>query len=76
MSNREYKSDVFSMLMQEPENALQVYNGLNNTNYTDPSQVVYNTLEKGISLTVRNEKRIPIRTLHFVLFYNGIDKMR
>jgi len=55
MFNREYKSDVFSMLMQEPENALQVYNGLNNTNYTDPSQIVYNTLEKGISLTVRND---------------------
>ena len=55
MSNNEYKSDVFSMLMQEPENALQVFNGLNNTNYTDPKQVIFNTLNKGISLTVRND---------------------
>ncbi len=27
--NREYKSDVFSMLMKDPVNALQVYNALN-----------------------------------------------
>jgi hypothetical protein len=27
--NREYKSDVFSMLMEDKQNALQVYNALN-----------------------------------------------
>ena len=29
--NREYKSDVFSMLMEEPGNALEVYNALNHS---------------------------------------------
>ena len=49
MSNREYKSDVFCMLMENPVYALEVYNALNGTSYTDPSQVQMVTLEKGIS---------------------------
>lgn len=62
MSNREYKSDVFSMLMEESENALQVFNGLNNSHYTDPSKVEYRTLENGISLTVRNDASFIVGT--------------
>lgn len=53
--NREYKSDVFSMLMQYPEYALDVYNALNGSKLTDPTLVETRTLEKGISLTVRND---------------------
>ena len=33
--NREYKSDVFSMLMEEPQNALELYNAVNGSAYTD-----------------------------------------
>ena len=29
--NREFKSDVFSMLLEDPNNALQLYNALNVT---------------------------------------------
>jgi hypothetical protein len=53
--NREYKSDVFSMLMENPANALAVYNALNGTDYQNPEQVTIKKLEKGISLTVRND---------------------
>ena len=53
--NREYKSDVFSMLMENPEYALQVFNALNGTDYTDPTLVEICTLAKGISLSVRND---------------------
>ena len=53
--NREYKSDVFSMLMEDPKNALEVYNALNNSTIDDPSLVDICTLEKGISLSVRND---------------------
>jgi hypothetical protein len=53
--NREYKSDVFSMLMENRANALAVYNALNGTEYEDPEQVTIKRLEKGISLTVRND---------------------
>ena len=53
--NREVKSDVFSMLMEDKNNALEVYNALNNSNYQDAELVEMKTLEKGISLTIRND---------------------
>ena len=53
--NREYKSDVFSMLMEDKNNALSVYNVLNGTNLTNPDEVEIQTLDKGVSLTVRND---------------------
>ena len=53
--NREFKSDVFSMLMEDKRNALQVYNALNGSSHEDPEMVEIYTLEKGISLSVRND---------------------
>ena len=54
-SNREYKSDVFSMLMKVPKYALDAYNGMNMSAYTDPSLLEIDTLENGISLSIRND---------------------
>lgn len=53
--NREYKSDVFSMLMQDKERALQLYNVMNDSNYQNPEDVEMTTLDGGISLSVRND---------------------
>ena len=53
--NREFKSDVFSMLMEDKTNALSVYNVLNGTDLTDPDELEIHTLDKGVSLTVRND---------------------
>ena len=53
--NREYKSDVFSMLLEDKKNALQLYNALNGSQYTDPEAVEMKTLDSGVSLTVRND---------------------
>lgn len=52
---REYKSDVFSMLLSEPEHALDVYNALNGSHHTDPNMVQIKKLEKGILLSVYND---------------------
>lgn len=53
--NREYKSDVFGMLMREPFYALEVYNVLNGTQYENPEKLQIVTLSKGISLSIRND---------------------
>jgi len=58
--NREFRSDVFSMLMEDRRNALQVYNALNNTEYDDPELVEVRTLDKGVSLSVRNDAAIVV----------------
>lgn len=53
--NREYRSDVFSMLLEYPENALSLFNVMNNSHYTDATLVEICTMERGVSLTVRND---------------------
>ena len=55
MSKREYKSSVFTMLEEVPEYALDTYNALNGTNYTDPSIVKIQKLGGKILLSVRND---------------------
>ncbi len=65
--NREYKSDVFSMLMEDPRNALDLYNAMNGSNYADPDLVEINTLDKGISLTVRNDASF-VLDLHLSIY--------
>lgn len=52
---REYKSDVFSMLLSEPTYALDVYNALNDSHHTDPDKVQIKKLEKGILLSMYND---------------------
>ncbi len=60
--NREYKSDVFSMLMEDKRNALDVYNALNGSSYDDPDIVEFVNLEPGISLSVRNDAAFIVDT--------------
>lgn len=55
MANREYKSDVFSMLMEDNARALDVYNAMAGTAYTNPEIIEIHTLESGVSLTVHND---------------------
>lgn len=56
MANKEYKSDVFSMLLQDKKRAMEIYNTINGTDYDDPELVEMTTLDdKSFSLTVRND---------------------
>ena len=53
--NREYRSDLFSMLLNEKEYALDVYNAVNNSEYDNPDDIEIITLEHGVSLSIRND---------------------
>ena len=53
--NFEYKSDAFSMLLQNPEYALDVYNTMNDSDYRNPKDLDIYLLESGISLSIRND---------------------
>ena len=56
MANKEYKSDVFSMLLQDKKRAMEIYNAINGTDYDDPELVEMTTLDdKSFSHTVRND---------------------
>ena len=54
-NKRNYKSNVFAMLLEEQERALELYNAVNNSNYDDPSLVEINTIEGGFELSIQND---------------------
>ncbi len=55
MAVKEYRSNVFSMLLEEKENALQVFNALNDSKYEDTELVEVLRLENSIIISVRND---------------------
>ena len=75
--NREYKSDVFSMLMEDKANALEVYNALNNSDYTNPDEIEIVRLEKGMNLEEAVDDSIEdcIRN-HILRNFSSRGKMR
>lgn len=54
-NKRNYKSNVFAMLLVEKERALELYNAVNNSDYDDPSLVEINTIEGGFELSIQND---------------------
>lgn len=54
-TERHFKTDVFSMLMENKENALEVYNALNDSNYSDAEQIDVIALEKGVSILRKDD---------------------
>jgi hypothetical protein len=54
--NREYRSDVFSLLLHDKSRALDVYNAMNDSDYTDPESIeMVPIADRGISLSIRND---------------------
>ena len=90
--NREYKSDVFAMLMENKSYALQVYNALNGSSYDDPEMVETSNLQKIIALSIRNDAAFIVETdiniyehqssynpnmpLRSIMYYSSIIKER
>lgn len=52
---RNYKDTVFRMIFAEPENALSLYNSLHGTNYDNPKDLEFNTLENAIYMNIKND---------------------
>lgn len=52
---RNYKDTMFRMLFKEKENALDLYNALNKTAYTDTDKLEITTLENAIYLNYKND---------------------
>ena len=49
--NREYRATLFAMVFSDKKNLLELYNGVNGTQYDDPDEIEINTLsdENGVS---------------------------
>lgn len=52
---KKYKDTVFRLLFSEKRRALELYNGVNDTDYKDLSLLKFNTLENAIYMNVHND---------------------
>ena len=58
MINRNYKDNVFRMLFgsaEAKENALELYNAIAETSYTDPSELELNMIENAVYMGYKND---------------------
>ena len=54
--NREYKVTVFSKLFgEDKENALSLYNAVNNSNYTNVDDLIFTTLDDVVYMKMKND---------------------
>ena len=54
-ANPQYKSTLFSTIFSEKENALEMYNALNGTDYDDPDEITITTLKNVVFLNRYND---------------------
>ena len=57
-ANRKHKDRLFKFIFGNPEHkewTLSLYNALNNSNYTDPEQIIFNTIEDAVYLGMQND---------------------
>ena len=53
--NRTYKSRMFEMIFSDKKELLELYNAINGTSYTNPEELVVNTLENAIYMAMHND---------------------
>ena len=53
--NRTYKSRIFTMVFQEKEKLLELYNAISGKNYHNPELLEINTLENAIYMGIQND---------------------
>ena len=53
--NRTYKSSLFCMVFENEQDLLDLYNAMNNSNYTDASQLRINTIENVLYISMKND---------------------
>ena len=54
-AQKKYKDTVFRLLFKDPARALNLYNSIMGTDYTDVEMLRFNTLENAIYMNVKND---------------------
>ena len=54
-TNREYKSDMFTMIFSDKKELLQLYNAVSGRNYEDPELLEITTLKNAIYMSIKND---------------------
>ncbi|MBQ2343335.1 MAG: hypothetical protein II389_03565, partial [Acidaminococcaceae bacterium] len=57
-ANRLYKDRVFKFIFGNPENkewTLSLYNAVNGSNYSNPDDIQFNTIEDAVYMSMKND---------------------
>ncbi|MDD3362202.1 MAG: hypothetical protein PHW34_11080 [Hespellia sp.] len=54
-AKRTYKASLFEMIFSKRKELLALYNAINNSNYTNPNELIVKTLENAIYLGIKND---------------------
>ena len=63
--NREYKDRVFKFIFGNPENkewTLSLYNAVNGSQYKNPDEIQFNTIEDAVYMGMKNDVSFIIRS--------------
>ncbi|MBR3515598.1 MAG: hypothetical protein IKO10_04730 [Lachnospiraceae bacterium] len=58
MINKEHKDRLYKKIFGNPEHrqwTLSLYNAINGTDYDDPSQITYNTMDEALYMGMKND---------------------
>ena len=53
--NRQHKDVLFKYVLKDKVDLLELYNAINDSAYTDPEELEYNTLEDAVYLEIKND---------------------
>ncbi len=53
--NRKYKDSMFTKIFSDKKELLSLFNVINNTHYDDPEELIINTLDNAIYMTIKND---------------------
>ncbi len=59
--NRQYKDRLFKFIFRAKKDLLELYNAVNDTNYTDPEEMEINTLEDVVYMGMKNDTSFLIK---------------
>ena len=63
--NRTHKDRLFQRVFADKRDLLDLYNAINNTNYTNPDELEITTLEDVIYMSMKNDMSFIISSVHF-----------
>ena len=68
-----YKDRVFRLLFQEKKRLLELYNGLNGTNYSNVEELTVNTLDNAIFIKMKNDVSFIIDSSMYLYEHQSSD---
>ena len=61
--NKKYKDRIFRMIFHEKKELLELYNAVNNSNYTNPDDLTITTIEDVVYMGMKNDLSFKVHSV-------------